>query len=97
MRALGAVRLSRMTDESTSLERQTEAIEHTVQARGDTLIHITSDPDVSGAVSPFSRAGLGPWLNGRSDEWDCLVIHKLDSRADRLARSPDHPVCADAG
>ena len=84
-RVLGGARLSRKTDESTSLERQTEQITYTAKARGDELIHITEDSDVSGAISPFAREGLGPWLidPDKIAQWDTLVIAKLD----RLTRS----------
>src|SRR5216683_3225067 len=45
VRALGAVRLSRKTDETTSPERQREQISHTVAARGDSLVYIADDLD----------------------------------------------------
>jgi DNA invertase Pin-like site-specific DNA recombinase len=40
---------------------------------------------VSGAVSPFERADLGPWLTdpAKIAQWDTLIISKLD----RLSRS----------
>ena len=87
-RALGARRLSNRTDESTSIERQGEQIKLTVQVRGDDLIHLTQDTDVSGAVSPFERADLGPWLTDphKIAQWDVLVVAKLD----RLTRSLIH-------
>jgi site-specific DNA recombinase len=85
MRILGATRLSHSTDESTSVERQREQIEAIVKARGDDVVAITEDVDVSGAVSPFKRADLGPWLTEpkKIAAWDCLMIAKLD----RLSRS----------
>ena len=83
MRILGATRLSHETDASTSIERQREQITLTTQARGDTLVHITEDVDTSGAVSPFERADLGPWLNEKAVQWDAIMIPKLD----RLTRS----------
>ena len=84
-RVLGGARLSRKTDESTSLERQTEQITLTAKVRGDELIHITEDSDVSGAISPFAREGLGPWLIDpkKIAQWDVLIVAKLD----RLTRS----------
>jgi len=74
-----------MTDETTSPERQREAIGHTAAARGDKVIHITDDLDVSGAVSPFDRDDLGPWLTepDKISAWDVLIVAKLD----RLSRS----------
>lgn len=83
MRALGVTRLSRDKDTSTSIERQEEQIRLAAKLRGDTLVAITSDTDVSGKVSPFERPGLGPWLNGRAGEYDTLIVAKLD----RLTRS----------
>lgn len=85
MRILGAVRLSKDTDESTSTERQSEQISLTCQVRGDTPVHITEDVDVSGKVSPFERAGLGPWLTepDKIAQWDAIMVAKLD----RLTRS----------
>jgi DNA invertase Pin-like site-specific DNA recombinase len=52
-----------------------------------TLLPITEadyDLDVSGAVSPFDRPGLGPWLrDDRLALWDGIIVAKLD----RLTRS----------
>lgn len=88
VRALGASRLSRLKDESTSIQRQRKQITLTAQVRGDRLIHITEDSDVSGSVSPFEREDLGPWLTepAKIAQWDVLVIAKLD----RLTRSLKH-------
>jgi DNA invertase Pin-like site-specific DNA recombinase len=85
MRILGATRLSHGTDESTSVERQREQIQHTAKVRGDDVVFISEDVDVSGAVSPFSRPDLGPWLTdpAKVAQWDTLVVAKMD----RLSRS----------
>jgi DNA invertase Pin-like site-specific DNA recombinase len=85
MRDLGATRLSRKTDESTSIERQREQITLTSRIRGDALVHITEDTDISGKISPFERDGLGPYLTDpdKIGKWDCLIVPKLD----RLTRS----------
>ena len=85
MRDLGATRLSRKTDESTSIERQREQITLTSRIRGDTLVYITEDTDISGSISPFERDGLGPWLTepDKLSQWHCLIVPKLD----RLTRS----------
>jgi site-specific DNA recombinase len=85
MRILGAARLSHDTDESTSIERQTEQIELTCKARGDTLVHVTEDTDVSRAGAPDDPGGLGPWLTDPAmvSQWNGLMIAKLD----RLTRS----------
>lgn len=86
MRVLGAARLSHLTDESTSIARQREQITLTVRAReGWSLTGIAEDSDVSGAVPPFAREQLGPWLSDPSliASWDILMVAKLD----RLTRS----------
>jgi site-specific DNA recombinase len=77
---LGAVRLSRMADESTSVERQREQIATWSRLHSHTVAHITEDTDVSGAVPAFARPGLGPWLtdSALSARWSILVVSKLD-------------------
>lgn len=86
--ALGAARLSRKTDESTSMERQSEQITLTAKIRDADLICITEDTDISGSISPFARDGLGPWLTDPEKivQWDILIVAKLD----RLTRSLKH-------
>jgi site-specific DNA recombinase len=87
---LGATRLSRDADESTSIERQSGGINGWADLRKTTtgddyrVIHISEDSDVSGAVSPFERAGLGPYLTEPLlSTWQVLVVFRLD----RLTRS----------
>ncbi len=83
-RLIGAVRLSHLTDETTSPERQREQITLTAKARGDTLIDIAEDLDTSGAVSAWNR-DLAPWLTepDKIEAWDSVIVAKLD----RLTRS----------
>jgi len=83
MRLLGAVRLSDLTDESTSPERQNGKITSFAQLGNHELVYVAEDLDVSGAVSPFDRPDLGQWLD-RPDDWDGIVVARLD----RLTRSP---------
>lgn len=87
MRVLGAVRLSKFTDTSTSVERQHEVIRWWSSGQDRELTHTAEDIDVSGAVSPFEREGLGPWLTdpAKVRQWDVLVAWKLD-RISRNAR-----------
>jgi DNA invertase Pin-like site-specific DNA recombinase len=78
-RVLGARRLSHDTDASTSNERQGEAITGWAKLKDHTVVALTNDTDVSGAVSPFDRDDLGPWLRPpRLHQWDVLVVAKLD-------------------
>ncbi|MCW2551137.1 MAG: 31, gp66 [Mycobacterium sp.] len=83
MRVLGRVRLSRATEESTSVERQRELIENWAKAGDHQIVGWAEDLDVSGSVDPFDTPALGPWLTGeKATEWDILVAWKLD----RLSR-----------
>lgn len=83
LRVLGRLRLSRSTEESTSIERQREIIQQWADANGHTVIAWAEDVDVSGAVDPFETPHLGSWLNDRHPEWDVLAAWKLD----RLGRN----------
>ena len=83
MRVLGRVRLSRASDESTSIERQREIIEDWANANEHEVVGWADDPNTSGSVDPFDTVGLGPWLIGpKLYDWDILCAWKLD----RLAR-----------
>ena len=87
MRILPAIRLSLTTDATTSPERQFEAIRKFAAYKDHELVPITEadyDLDVSGAVSPFDRPGLGRWLKpDKLGEWDAICAAKLD----RISRS----------
>jgi site-specific DNA recombinase len=61
-RVLGVLRLSRATDESTSVVRQRASIERWAESRGHTIAGWAEDVDVSGAVAPWQRPELGKWL-----------------------------------
>jgi DNA invertase Pin-like site-specific DNA recombinase len=82
MRLLGVVRLSDLTDETTSPERQLAKIETYARLHDHELVGVAEDLDVSGAVPPDKRPQLGPWLK-RLDEWDGVAV----ARFDRLSRS----------
>jgi site-specific DNA recombinase len=75
------------TDNTTSPERQMAAIKKFAVYREHDLVEITEadyDLDVSGAVSPFDRPGLGRWLKpDKIDDWDAICAAKLD----RISRS----------
>ncbi|MBA8960130.1 DNA invertase Pin-like site-specific DNA recombinase [Rhodococcus percolatus] len=79
------MRISRATDESTSIERQREFITRWAEAHGHTVVGWAVDEDVSGSVDPFDTPALGPWLTdpSKAHEWDILAAWKLD----RLGRN----------
>jgi site-specific DNA recombinase len=84
MRVLGVVRLSRETDESTSPERQREAVSKWADLHGHTVIGWATDLDVSGDLDPWKRPKLGPWLTDRADEFDVIAAWKVDRISRRL-------------
>ncbi|MGP3940520.1 recombinase family protein [Streptomyces sp. 6N106] len=78
LRFLGARRLSRVKDNSTSFERQGAAIVQCSAELGGRIIGWADDPDVSAAkVPPMDRPELGPWLE-RPTEYDGIVWWRLD-------------------
>lgn len=81
LRVLGRLRISHARDESTSLERQRQAVEHWATDNGHEVIGWAVDDGVSGSVDPWDTS-LGPWLTDRADQFDILCSWKLD----RLAR-----------
>jgi DNA invertase Pin-like site-specific DNA recombinase/BMFP domain-containing protein YqiC len=83
LRGLRAIRLSVLTDSSTSVERQREAGDKSAAAldidfgEGDGLREAV-DLDVSALkFSPFDRPQLGKWL-ARPDEYDAIVWWRFD-------------------
>ncbi len=84
VRVLGRVRLSRTTDESTSVERQQQIITQWAEGNNHTIVGWAIDVDVSGSINPFDTPSLGPWLKmPKAREWDILCAWKLD----RVARN----------
>jgi DNA invertase Pin-like site-specific DNA recombinase len=77
-RVLGRLRLSIARDESTSIERQREAITAWAEAGGHQIVGWAEDSDVSGSVDPFETPRLGDWLNNRADQFDVICAWKLD-------------------
>ena len=84
-RLLEVVRLSRDTDESTSVESQHDQIIKYAALHHHEVVAKAVDADVKGDVSPFKREQLGPYLVNPKliDSWDTLIVSKLD----RLGRS----------
>lgn len=86
MRALSAIRLSVLTDETTSPERQREANKETAAQFGAAIVGEALDLDVSATkTSPFERPELGKWL-AAPDSFDMICWW----RQDRAIRNMDH-------
>ncbi|MFD4942419.1 recombinase family protein [Streptomyces sp. NPDC058409] len=80
------VRLSRDTDESTSVERQTEEGRRWVEdvAHG-IVVAVVVDTDVSGEVSPWKRRHLAKWLEPVPPQpFDGMVALRVDRWARRV-------------
>jgi len=78
-RALLVVRLSRMTDETTSPERQLAATKGEAERRNLKIVGVAEDLNVSASkVSPFRRPVLGPWLTEKFGEFDVIIWARLD-------------------
>lgn len=86
MKVLGVLRLSRETEESTSIERQREIVTTWASAGGHELAGLAIDSDVSAGVAPEDRPGLGPWLRGERGDFAALAAWRVD----RIARSARH-------
>lgn len=84
-RALVVIRLSRVTDATTSPERQREACLELCKKRGYEVVGTAEDLDVSaGKTTPFTRPQLGDWLTNRHNEFDVLVVFRMDRIVRRL-------------
>src|SRR5690606_23560735 len=84
MRVLKALRLSSASDASTSIDRQSERVDWWSEGNNGTIVGTAEDVGVSGAISPFNRPSLGPWLTASPPApWYVLVCWNLD----RISRS----------
>lgn len=81
-RVLGRLRLSRDTEESTSIDRQKDVINQWAATNGHTVIGWAEDIDVSRSVDPFDTPALGTWLKpDKASAWDIVACWKLDRLA----------------
>jgi DNA invertase Pin-like site-specific DNA recombinase len=82
VKAFGYLRISKLDQDSTSPQRQRQAIERWCRDRGATLVETFEDLDLSAYKRGVRRPGLERML-GRLGEADTIVTWRLD----RLARS----------
>lgn len=84
LRLIGVARISKLTDASTSMERQEKDIDAYIRNIGGVIVGWARDPDVSASKVPaLQRPELGNWLKNRLPEFDGIVVWKLD----RIIRS----------
>lgn len=76
-------RLSRMTDKTSSKERQAEQVLSAVAANGGHIIGWADDWEVSGATDPLTRPALGPWLRDEMGPYSGIV----GAAVDRIGRN----------
>ncbi|MFF1353873.1 recombinase family protein [Streptomyces sp. NPDC058297] len=78
-RALLSVRLSVLTEDTTSPVRQELDLRALAREKGYRVVGVASDLNVSATkVPPWKRKQLGDWLNNRTPEFDALLFWKLD-------------------
>lgn len=83
-RALIVIRLSNMTDTTTSPQRQREICEKYCTTNGLTIVGHAEDLDISATeYAPWDRPELGEWMRDRASQFDVMVFW----RADRLVRN----------
>ncbi|WP_158939288.1 recombinase family protein [Streptomyces sp. NRRL S-87] len=89
LRLVGAVRLSRYTDASTSPEVQKETVERAGARVGGTFVGWAEDTDVSALkTTPWERPKLAYWLE-RPDEWDVMIWQRMDRAVRSMADMAD--------
>ncbi len=83
-RALGVIRLSELTDETTSPQRQREIITRKAADRHSRIIGWAEDLDVSAfKIPPAKRPQIAKWL-ARASEYDEIIFWKTDRFVRRL-------------
>jgi DNA invertase Pin-like site-specific DNA recombinase len=84
-RALLSVRLSVLTDDTTSPVRQELDLWRRANDDRVRVVGVARDLNVSATkVPPWKRKELGRWLNDRSPEFDVLIFWKLDRFVRRI-------------
>ncbi|MFG3582598.1 recombinase family protein [Streptomyces sp. NPDC047990] len=85
-RALLSIRLSVLTDETTSPARQELDLRRFALNRGCRVVGVARDLNVSATkVPPWKRPELGDWINNRAPEFDQILFWKLDRFVRRIS------------
>ncbi|MFE5093200.1 recombinase family protein [Streptomyces sp. NPDC056638] len=89
LRVVGALRISRYTDASTSPEVQEETVTVTGNRMGGEFVGWARDLDVSALkTTPWEREDLSYWLE-RPDEWDVMIWQRMDRAVRSMADMAD--------
>ncbi|WP_425831003.1 recombinase family protein [Streptomyces fractus] len=84
-RVLGVTRLSRVSDETTSPERQRRSVQRWADQEGHLVVGWVEDIDVSGGLEPWKRPEFGKWLPSTIGKEVSAIEHQIameESRAD---------------
>ena len=89
LRVVGAKRLSRYTDATTSPEVQEEMIAAAQERVGGAFVGWATDLDLSALkTTPWERPELAYWLE-RPDEWDVMIWQRMDRAVRSMADMAD--------
>jgi len=89
LRVVGAVRLSKYTDQSTSPEVQTELIVEAAGGVGGEIVGWANDTDISALkTTPWEREQLRYWLD-RPELWDAMIWQRMDRAVRSMADMAD--------
>lgn len=79
MRLLLAARLSQAKEAQTGIDTQDQDAREWAEREGHEIVGVAADK-ISGAISPFRRKALGPWLNDPTQraQYDGIVASKVD-------------------
>lgn len=87
MRVLAVKRISRDTEDSSALERQTQQLTSAIAQRDVKVAGWVEDSTVSGSVNLDERPSLGKWMvEPLVHEWDALMV----TEQDRITRDDMH-------
>ncbi|MFE3430044.1 recombinase family protein [Streptomyces sp. NPDC059171] len=84
-RVLGVLRLSRASDESTSVVRQRASIQGWADSKGHVIVGWVEDVDVSGGIEPWKRPEFGKWLPSTIGRDVSEIEHRLAWEESRAA------------
>ncbi|KUN16502.1 hypothetical protein AQJ23_44685 [Streptomyces antibioticus] len=89
LRVVGAVRLSRYTDATTSPEVQEEMITAAQRRVGGSFVGWATDLDLSALkTTPWERPELAHWLE-HPDDWDVIIWQRMDRAVRSMADMAD--------